>query len=57
MDDDVSKVEDDPTGLSAAFNNGVIAVAFFDFFFDDRRQTIQETLAASGCNDKAIGEI
>jgi len=57
MDDDVSKVDDDPSSLSATFHYGVIAVAFLDFFFDNSRQTIQQTLAATGCNDKAIGEI
>ena len=41
MNDHIAKVKDDPAGLTTSLDYGVVPSFFFNFFFDDRNQTIQ----------------
>lgn len=41
MNDHIAKVKYDPAGLTTSLDYGVVTSFFFDFFFDDRNQTIQ----------------
>jgi len=57
MNDHIAKVKNDPAGLTASLDYGVVTSFFFNFFFDDRNQTIQQAFATTSCDHKVICKI
>lgn len=57
MDDDIAVIHNDPPSLPTAFDDSIVAVQRFYFFFQGCWEAIQQASAACGGDHKTIRKI